>query len=303
MAIKVPGALRGLQYVKETVYGVTPSTDFSYFGFMDALQDNPNNNWEEQQADGKRSYDEVEIGAREYGFDTTLNIFRDAQGYDWSEILQYAVGSSVNGITDDLPSFSALMQVSRDQFVLAKGCKIDSLTVAADGVGSPITARANIKAQYIPKQQASPSQFGNLGRQNEGPPKNTLTYNRYPTSNLPGMAMIPTKNFEISITNNLQPQEGIVEMGGEYFPLTAGQGLIPDTTEFEIQFEVVSTSAYWDNLKTEGTKDFTISQQIGNNKLTFHKCYLPGDDQPARSQSVYDEQITIKAADLTWERV
>jgi len=292
MAIKVPGSLGGLQIVEESTYGVTPTdVDFTYLGFMETMQATNNNNEAEQQADGSRTYDDVVFGAQSASLSADLSLFRNAEGYDWKKVVDLTLGTD-----DDVPSFTSLMKVASDQYVMMKGCKMDRLTLASAGVGQKVTAKTEIKAMQLLPEKSSKAGFGTLGDEDEGPAKNAIIYNAYPTTSLTGEAStIPSSKFSISIGNSLTEKEGIV--GG--VALAAGQGLVPDKTEIAIEYTIMSVSRVWDDLKVGKTKDFIVTQVIGGYRFVFRGCYLPGNDLPSRSQSTYDETITIKASSVT----
>lgn len=293
MAIKVPGSLGGLQIAEESIYGIPPATDFEYMGFMRTMNATNGFDPEELQADGKRGYAAVNFGAQTAGISTDMSIFRKSGSYDWTRALELAIGSST-GATDDVASFTSLMRIARDQYVLAKGCKMDKLTLSAEGVGQQIRAKADIKCMQLLPEQDTKEGFGTLGNEAEVPTMIPMTYNAYPTSTIPGASTIPSSKFALSISNGLKAKEGIVNG----VPLAAGSGLVPDKCEISLELSVMSTSSFWDNLKLAKTSGFSVSLVIDGVTITLLGCYLPGDDLPSRSQSEYDETITIKAMNI-----
>lgn len=305
MAVKVPGSLGGLQYIAENTFGVTPgSTDFGYFGFMNTMSGTGGAEIDEQLADGSRIFDVPVHTVRSAGFDTTLSLYRDGTDslddpWYWRTILTYAYNAA-----GDIPSFTALMKLASDQYVMYRGCKIDTLELSAEGVGDKITARVSAKALLQMDQQASVAALGTdmgvtLGNENAGPvSKIPITFNAYPTMTRAGAtASIPARNFRISIQNHLEEAEGIVS-GKAY---TAGEGLLPQECDIELEYEVLSISAEWDNLKLDADTDtwasnpVTITHTIGSRTFTFTGCYIMTDDHPSRSQGTYTETIRFKA--------
>lgn len=309
MAVKVPGSLGGLQYIQEAVYGTTPSnTDFGYFGFMNTMQGSGNGGEEEQLADGSRIFDTVIYTQRSAGFDAVLSLFKDGtdslgDAWYWKTILTFAYNAA-----GDLPSFSALMKIASDQFVLFRGCKIDSLELSSEDVGDKVTAKVSAKALVQMPQQATAAATGTaigvtLGSENAGPTsKAPITFNAYPTMTRNGVSTaIPARSFRISISNSLEEEEGIVD-GVAY---AAGAGLVPQGCEVELEYEVLSSSSVWDNLKANAsTSDYatypiTITHVIGGRTLTFTGCYIDTDDHPSRSQGTYTETIRFHAKAMT----
>lgn len=295
MAIKVPGSLGGLQYLTEQSYGITPTgVDFSYLGFFDTFKGTGGPKIEENTADGSRAYATITDTIRDASYTGTLALYRITDAYDWAEILDM-----VYNPTGDIPSFTTLVKYASDQYGMFKGCKFDSVTIKANSVGEAITADVDVKAMSSLLQQSTKAAFGpTLGDENEGPDKNTIVYNAYPTSTLTGEgATIKAKSFSIKVSNGLKPQEGIVD-GVAY---AAGNGQIPDKQEIEIEYTVTSVSKYWDNLKASVTDGFSITHVIGGHTLLFSGCYLVPDEHPSRSQTTYDETIRIRANSMAVE--
>lgn len=294
MAIKVPGSLGALQYITESTYGTTPtSTDFSYFGFMSNMQETGGGEEEGQIGDGSRIFETVLHKIRSAGFDATLSMFRDSG----SEYYLKSLVGTAYAPTADLPSFSSFMKIDRDEYVMFTGCKIDTLVLASEGVGSKVTARLTVKALKHLPHQTSKAGYGSLGEENSGPTTKTpVIYDAYPTTSLSGNgATIPAKSFQYTISNNLEEEEGIIS--GE--ALAAGSGLVPGECNIELEYTLLSKSFYWDNLKLAGTDGITITHVIGEHTYMFTNCYIVTDDHPSRAQSSYDETVRFKAGGLT----
>lgn len=295
MAIKVPGSLGGMQIAEESAYGVPPITDFEYLGFMRTMNASNGFDPEELQADGKRGFGAVNFGAQTASISTELSIFRRTDGYDWTKTLDLAVGAT-DGAAEDIPSFTTLMRIARDQYVMATGCKLDKLTLSAEGVGQQVRAKAEVKCMQMLPQESSKEGFGAIGDEAEVPPMLPMIYNAYPTSTIQGAETIPSSDFTLTISNDLKAKEGIVDG----VPLSAGSGLVPDKCEIVLELTIMSTSSFWDDLKLSRTSGFSVFLVIDGVTITLHDCYLPGDDLPSRSQGDYDETITIRASDISY---
>jgi len=294
MGIKTPGSLGGLQYLQESAYGTTPTgVDFGYFGFMNNMQETGNGSEEELIADGSRIFGSVLHRVRSAGFDATVSLFRDQGTWTWKDILTFAYSP-----TQDLRSFSALMKIDYNEYVMFTGCKMDKLVLSAESVGSKVLAKVSAKALEHLTHQSSKAGFGpSLGNENAGPsPKVPVIYDAYPQMTVGGnTAQIWAKSFSISIGNSLEEKEGIVSNKA----LAAGNGLLPGLCNVELEYTLLSKNADWDNLKLAGTDGITIVQTIGAHTLTFSNCYIVTDDHPSRAQSSYDETVRFKAGSMT----
>ncbi len=87
--------------------------------------------------------------------------------------------------------------------------------------------------------------------------------------------------------------------------LKGGSLIYPDgLLDLTLEYTVASTSLVWDKLKmlADQQSRFTIKHTVGGYVLTFSNCWFQGDDMPSRSQSGYDETVTIKASDVSWSK-
>lgn len=290
MAIKTPGALGAIEYINENDYGVTPEpAAMKYLGFMISCHANGDPGAEEHIIDGSRLPGEATFNAHTAGLSLELGLYGDYENYQWANIIALAMGSR-SGIQDAIPSFTAIMKFASDQYGMITGAAIDSLTLSTEGVGKKITAKAEIKGKKLWEQKATVEEYGHITLE-DAPPLHPITYNAYPTTNISGIPIIPAHKFTYKITNGLTPQEGIDSDGSCY---AAGNGLIPGQASIELEYEITSTDKLWDNLKMAGTSGFNVEHIIGGHKFTFSNCHLPGTDQPNRSQTVYNETITIR---------
>lgn len=294
MAVKTPGSLAGLQIVKETNYGVTPTSSFIYGGRMRTLEMTHDPHPEEMESDKSRERGDVIFTAEDFGFSAELSIFREGSVYKWTELFELTLGS-LNGPTDDIPSFSTVLQVAKDQYFLAKGCKMNSLELSASKVGSQMYANIDVISMLITNAKGTLGELGTLGTPAVKPSEPPITYARYPTCNLPNMATIPARSWNLKINNNLERKEGFVDQKA----LTAGVGSIPgEAISIELTMDILSTSSFWDNLKLNLTKGFNVTLYVHNRPVELIDCYLPSNDLPSRSHTPYDETITIRARSI-----
>ena len=302
MAYKVPGSLGIIEFAKETVFGTLPVAGWRYLGCMRSLDTTDDPGAETIPSDGSRIFSDVIFTARDCKFSGEMSIFRDQPPYTWTDLLELASGSvagSSSKMQDDIPSFSAVVKIAADQYMLAKGCKISELTLSAEGAGKQVRASVSVLAREITEQQVSRSALGVSGTAPSSPVTPPVTYTAYPASTIPGLAAIPSMSFSLKISNNLTAKEGFA--GND--ALLAGAGIVPGAVDIDFELKVMSVSKIWDTLKRGGTKGFTSSITLDGWKIDLKNAYLPGDDQPSRSHEVYDETIKIKAADLSYIKV
>jgi hypothetical protein len=306
LAIKTPGSLGSLQIIEEEEYGTTPSATtekWEYLGRIKSYNDTDDPGAETVPSDGARIYSDVLYTARDCKFNTELAIFRDDEEkeYTWVRLLDLTLGSS-NGATSDIPSFSSVMRFATDQYKLANGCKIDSLSLSTKGVGKQVVANAGIICRSFKEQmETREALVGEDVDEPSCPTSPPLTYTSYPKCTIPDLNMIPSTSFDLKISNGLSAKEGFDDEGEA---LLAGSGIIPaDNIKVELDLNIMSVSSTWDALKRNGTKKFDTVLTLNGYEITLKNCYLPGNDTPSRTQNDYDEPIKIIAADISYETI
>lgn len=297
MGIKTAGALKPLQYIEESTFGTLPSGAFSYGGKLSSQSQSNTYDIETFVSDGSRTTELVNFAAQEVGFDVELGTYLDDGAYSWTYLLDLALGSS--SARSDIPSFSALFEAAPDQYYLYRGCKVDSLTLTASGVGKAVIASVGAKAMIGKAGSTKAELCSNADA--TIPALNPVTHNCYPTITLGSDITVPAMSWSIAIANGLTLKEGIVD--GK--PLKAGSLIYPDgMLDITLEYTVASTSLVWDRLKmlADEQSRFTVTHKVGEYTLTFSSCWFSADDLPTRGQSGYDETVTIKASDVTWSK-
>ncbi len=298
MGIKTAGALKPLQYIKESTFGTLPSGTLAYGGKISTQSQSNSFEIETFCSDGSRTTEIVNYGAQEVGFECELGIYLDSGSYSWTWLLGMALGTS--SARADIPSFSALFEAAPDQHYLYRGCKIDGLTLSASGVGKMVVAQVTAKAMRGQAGSSKSELCSNADA--DVPALNPVTHNAYPVIELGSSDLIvPAKSWSISIANGLKLEEGIVDGKA----LKAGSMIYPDgLLDITLEYTIASTSLVWDRLKMLADEQprFTVEHTIGGYTLTFSDCWLQPDDMPSRAQSGYDETITVKASDVSWSK-
>lgn len=298
MGIKTAGALKPLQYIKEAAFGVLPTGNLLYGGKLSTQSQTNSFDIETFCADGSRTAEIVNFGAQEVGFDAELGTYLDDGDYSWTWLLEMALGSSAS--RGDIPSFSALFEAAPDQHYLYKGCKVDTLTLSASGVGKMVMASIKAKAM----DGASGATKSELCTNSDAtvPALNPVTHNAYPTISLDGESItVPAMSWTIDVANGLTLKEGIVDGKA----LKGGSAIYPDgMLTISLEYTIPSTSLTWDAFKMLADEQprFTVTHKVGDYILTFSGCWLQPDDMPSRSQTGYDETITINASDMAWSK-
>lgn len=295
MGIKTAGALRPLQYIVESSFGVLPSGQLQYGGKLNTQSQTNSFDIETFCEDGSRTVGLRTWGQQESGFSAEVGTYLDSGSYSWIHLLELALGESGDA-RGDIDSFSALFQAAPDQFYLYRGCKVNNLTLAASGVGRAMMATIDAVAMRGDAGSTKEELLTNADA--EIPQLNPVTHNKYPELTMDSGITVPAMSYNISIANNLIQKEGIVDGKA----LKGGSLIYPgDMLGITLEYTVASTSLMWDRLKMAATDGFDVTHQIGGYVLTFEDCWIPGDDMPSRSQSGYDETLTINASNVSWE--
>ena len=298
MGIKTAGALKPLQYIQESTFGSLPSGAFSYGGKLNTQSQSNSFDIETFCSDGSRTTEIVNYGAQESGFDAELGLYKDSGSYSWTWVLSMALGTS--SARADIPSFSSLFEVAPDQYYLYRGCKVDGLTLTASGVGKMVLAKMTAKAMLGKAGSTQSELCSNTDA--TVPDLDPVTHNSYPVITLDSSDLtVPAMSWSIAIANSLKQEEGIVDGKA----LKGGSLIYPDgLLDITLEYTVASTSLAWDRLKmlADQQSRFTLKHTIGGYVLTFSGCWLQADDMPSRSQSGYDETVTVKASDVTWSK-
>lgn len=298
MGIKTAGQLRPMQYIVESSYGTVPSGQLKYGGKMQG-QD-PVNNFEIETfgADGSRVVEITAFGKKESGFKAELGIYKNSGTYSWTDLLELAIGGPSEARAD-IDSFSTLIQAASDQFYLYRGCKVNTFSLNGAGVGAPVIASMDVLSMICDEPKSTKAAL--LSNADATVPAlNPVTHNAYPIISASGGITVPAMSFTYSFGNNLVQKEGIVNG----VALKAGSLMFPgDLMDIGIEYTVPSTSLVWDKLKLAATSGFTVTHDVGGYRLVFSGCWFTGSDMPSRSQSGYDENLSIKASNVTWTAI
>ena len=305
MAIKTAGSLKALEYVVESDFGTLPETAFSYGGRLVTLNPTAGYEIETVVADGSRNVDLITWGKQTVGLSAEMGMYKDSGDYAWTQWLELALGDSDSSAErGDIDSFEVYVEAASDQHYLYHGCKIDTLTISAESVGGQATATVDAVCMYA-EMAATRAELASNTEATE-PSLNPVTHNSYPKATMSDGETsydVPAMSYTYTIANALTSKEGIVTVGDsdEGLALAAGSAIIPDgELEITAEYTVVSDSLTWDRLKNAMTEDVTIEHTIGGHTLKLTGCWMPGDDLPSRSQSVYDETVTFKAKNIGW---
>ena len=293
MGIKTAGRLKALQYRRETAYGTIPVGNLSYAGKMKKFDHRDGFEIDKYGKDGSRVAEIIAFGRKESGYKADIGMYLDDGTYSWTDILKLAVGGPTDARAD-IDSYTAYMEAAPDQHYMYRGCKVNSLTLDAPGVGAPVMMSLDVYAMDGDMAATKAELLDNADA--DVPALLPVTYNKYPVCSLDNGITIPAMNYKITISNNIVQKEGIVEGKA----LRAGSIMYPgDLMDVSLEYSVASTSMMWDRLKMAASKGFTVTQDIGGYQVVFSNCWLEGD-LPSRSQTGYDESLEIHASDLTW---
>lgn len=282
MAIRVKGDLSGLTIRPEVTYGTTPAsaTNDWYGGTLESFKDDTSRDLQEDPGDGTMKFSQVYTGMHTAGFTATFTVPNNKIWVGWLELV---MGEDAETFLNEVPSFSAEISVSSDSYFRYVGCKVNTLEIAITS-GEPVKFTVGVYAKACTfvsgdrtiVKQLKPAVAPLIGNQN-------VTYTYKGTSR-------KFKSSVLSFGRELQREP--------YGTEASGLDSVPTTIDATVALTETSQSTLFDADKAAGTKGIAVNVVIDGVTIALKNCYLPGDDQPTRSQATYDETVTAKAQDV-----
>lgn len=282
MAIRVKGDLSGLTIRPETIYGTTPASAANdwYGGMLTSFKDDTSRDLQEDPGDGTMKFSQVYNGMHTAGFTASFTVPNNKIWVGWLELV---MGENAEEFLNEIPSFSTEVSVSSDSYFRYVGCKVNTLEIAITS-GEPVVFTVGVFAKTctfvagsrtIPKlvKPAVAPLIGNLN----------VTYSYKGTAQ-------KFKSSVLSFGRELQREPYGIE--------ASGLDSVPTTIDASVAMTETSKTTLFDSDKAAGTKGIAVNVVIDGVTIAFKNCYLPGDDQPTRSQATYDETVTAKAQDV-----
>lgn len=307
VSARTTGMLNGFTIVQETNYGQYNSAGTKmYGGNLITLDDKSTLEWTEDN-DSSRTFDRAIVTGHDYGFTAEFRYPRKNPSVASEKRLKDWINLAYN--SGELPSFSAKFNYASDEKQAFFGCKVNEMTIKADGRGKPLSVTVDAIARYGSPVSANDT-FSNIYNgvrtsvsfeSATRPDRPPLTYCLPPSISINGVVTpIKASSWTLSIKNNLQKEADAeyILLDSECIPLAAGLDSVEGQCEITLTLEVLSTSSFWDEKKQSELNDFTATVSIDNANVTLSHCYLLGD-MPNRSNKTYNETITIKAKSLS----
>lgn len=284
MSMRSKGDLCGFTIINETAYGTKGSTK-TFGGVLSSLETPSDETIEYDQACGSRQWANMVRTMENYGWKADFTM-PSGTASNWTQWFTFALGALNGTISNDLDSFSALFRIASNEHMESNGCKVNSLVMSADAMGSPIKFSVDAMAK---KNTFATGQGSPVTRPSTAP----ITYSTLWTRN--GTA-IPAKSWSLNITNSLVGDPGI-DSGG--YGLAAGTGSAPGgQADITLDLTITSTDSTYDLLKQGNATSDTLVLTMDGYTVTCADCYLKSD-YPTRSQAPYDETLSYIVKSVT----
>ncbi len=219
MGIIVPGQMKKLYWVAESVYGTIPTGALTWGGETMNVKQSPLMNMRRKFSvlpGAGRSYTQKSSEAAQVGFNVRALARKVSGGYNWRNFwAAYAFGSTT-GPTDNLGSFTA--QIGKTvgathQYNFLNGCKIDRLSIVGESKGTELFFDADIIAQWS-KRSTSKTITGlqnvTVGADPTNIATDVLTWAGILQMNLGGGGLqnFHPNNWQLTVSNKLHPTYG-----------------------------------------------------------------------------------------------
>ena len=286
MSMRTAGDLCAFTVFDETAYGTTATATGEHAGVLQSLETPDDEQIEYDLACGSRAIQNVLPTMNTYGWKASFKVI---SGTDWHGWFTKAMGDIDGDILNDIPSFTALFRIASDEWLEAVGSKVNSLSVTASAIGSPL--EFSVDAMSKTNTFKASTTLTPVARPTSKPVTYSALWKRNGSS-------IPVKSWTLSIDNSLVGDPGV---GTDGIGLAAGSGSAPGgAIDMTLELTVSSTGPTWDLLKQAGTANDTLTLAVDGYIITCTGCFMR-TDYPNRSNSPYDETIAYIVKGITVE--
>lgn len=298
MTARTKGDLCALTLREEKVYGEIDASGTSvYAGTMISLDTPEEFTTEDIVKCGSLARGGIFRTGASCGFTATFNMVR---GQGWQEWVRRAIGS-LTGVQKETPSFDALFRIASDESILFTGSRVNTLTVSATQIGAPIQIKADAMSRWMTVSPFADSDGGSLSMDPVAIPLGVPVTFSKPwrwSSNGQDFQEIKGKSFTLTISMSLQGEPGTADPTSDSsFQLEAGEGSTPQSSEITLDITITSVGPEWDRMRAAFTTGLTFQTEIDGKTVTLSGCNL-SPSMPSRSQSSYDETISVTATDI-----
>ena len=295
MTVRTKGDMCGLTIREEKVYGEVDTAGTSeYAGTLQTMTTSDDETTEAQIKCGSIVTEEPYTVSTSTGFSATFNHKR---GQKWERWIELANGG-LDGAKSTSPSFDAEFRVAADEFHLLTGCRVDSLSIAGQGIGQALLFSVTAVSRWHTMTPFADSDGSPLTMDPAAIPSGApLTFNfpwEYSTDGS-RFDRIPAKSFALLIARSLQSEPGLSKEGG--YQLEAGGDSVAQDSEIKLELTVTSSGPEWDRLRLALQKGMTFKAVIDGKTVTLSGCSI-APAGPQRTQGTYDETISVTATDM-----
>lgn len=289
----------GLTVRTEQTYGVIDAAGTSeYAGTLQTMTTSDTSETEDQLQCGSMVRADVRTVSTATGFSASVHHKR---GQGWEKWVERALGA-LTGIQRTIPSFDALFRVGAQEFHLLTGCKVDTLTISAESIAATLNINVTAVARWHTITPFADSDGSALEMEAAAVPvAPPVTFNIPWSWSSDGQSFEPIKgkSFTLTIARSLQSEPGITAEGADdAYELEAGGDSTPQGAEITLDIVITSVGPEWDRMRLANTKGLTFRTVIDGRTVTLTGCNL-SPDGPDRTQSSYDETISVTATDMT----
>lgn len=301
--MRTKGDLCGFGIRTETEYGKIGTGTTLYGGSLRTL-DIPHTVGVDNDmgACGNRADGEPYVTSHAYAYNAEFT-FPDESTSGWTAWLEYAVGS-LNGMTRELPSHTAVFHIASDEEEIAVGSTVNSLRIAASALGEALTFTVGCNCRCAAIGTSGSFEVPGNGTVSfpiperlKAPPLRFRDYPSYKKTSASASSAVKCKAWTLSVSTELTEDAGLE---GD-IPLSAGLGIVPGATTIALEMTVTSSGPEWDLLQEEYPLDMTFEVPIGSKRVVLKGCRFDPQAPSRTADSSYDETIAVIARNLAVE--
>lgn len=272
---------------KETTRGTAVKT--TAHGRLKTLSDNTKDTYDSYINCGSRESTYFAV-SRETGYSATMTL----RTGDLAEWLSYGYSSS-----EELPSITTEVKVGPGEWHIWDGGVVDTLTVSASQIGSPIELTADVVARWHTSKMTGQiytvpgSSYPDPGTPTAGDNSVPVRYTTLPTVD---GSVLDVKSWTLTISNAIASDPGVLYDTC----LASGLDAYPTDCDITLSMTIASvTDSMWDKKRQNGTTVYA-EFSVDGKTLTISGI-IDAQDPDRQSASGYDETITVNHCTLEVE--
>jgi len=306
MAQYTAGELKNFYYIPEVTYGTTPTDALTYGGSTIDVKPrfSPEQTWIVQP--GSRGFGAVARGVIKTGFSLQYHARVASGAYDWTDLAAVYAFGAAGGLADHLGSFTAqtgVTQAGTTHYHFWNGCKINALTISAEGSGMPLVFDADIWARY-PKYSTSKTITGLQGVTVGADPTDITTavcsWNQTSQINLGGGGLVDwhPQRWSLAVDNHLDLVEGNIT-GADTLNYAIPYAMSEGERDIIFEATLASENETYSNAKIAGTAVTSLTVDIDDETITLANGEFEVGELGPRKQGLMEETVKIRFKSLT----